>query len=71
MTFIDRHLPSSHGYADDTQLYVSFRPDCVANYQKSTLAALEECISDVRAWLVSHKILFKDTKTEFLVICTP
>jgi hypothetical protein len=36
---IDRHLPSSDGYADDTQLYVSFRPDCGAN-QKSTLSAL-------------------------------
>ena len=67
---IDRHLLSSHGYADDTQLYVFFCPACVAN-QKSTLAALEECISDVRAWLVSHKLLFKDTKTEFLVIGTP
>ncbi len=67
---IDRHLPSSHGYADDTQLYVSFRPDCVAN-QRSTLAALEGCISNVRGWLVSHKLLFKDTKTELLVIGTP
>ncbi|CAB4004285.1 Hypothetical predicted protein, partial [Paramuricea clavata] len=59
-----------HGYADDTQLYVSFRPDCDAN-QKSTLSVMEDCISDVRAWLVSHKLMFKDTKTEFLVIGTP
>jgi hypothetical protein len=29
------------------------------------------CISDVRAWLVSHKLMFKDTKTEILVIGTP
>jgi hypothetical protein len=36
---IDRHLPSSDGYADDTQLYVSFRPVCGAN-QKSTQSAL-------------------------------
>ena len=64
---IDRCLPSSHEYADDTQLYVSFRPDCVAN-QNSTLAALEECISDVRAWLVSHKLLYclKTRKQNFL-----
>jgi hypothetical protein len=67
---IDRQLPSSRGYADDTQLYVSFRPDCGAN-QKSTLYALEDCISDVHAWLISHKLMFKDTKTEFLVIGTP
>ena len=67
---IDRHLPACHGYADDTQLYVSFRPDGGAN-SESTLTALEECISDVRAWLVSHKLMFKDSKTEFLVIGTP
>ena len=35
------------------------------------LAALEDCISDVRAWLLSHKLMFKDSKTEFLVIGTP
>jgi hypothetical protein len=29
------------------------------------------CISDVLAWLVSHKLMFKDTKTEFLVFGTP
>ena len=67
---IDRHLPSSHGYADDTQLYVSFRPDSHVN-QQSTLSALEDCISEVRAWLLSHKLMFKDSKTEFLVIGTP
>ena len=45
---IDRHLPSLHGYADDAQLYVSFRPDSHVNLQ-STLSALEDCISGVRA----------------------
>ena len=67
---IDRHLPSSHGYADDTQLYVSFRPDSHVN-QQSTLFALEDCISEVRAWLLPHKLMFEDPKTEFLVIGTP
>ena len=68
---IDRHLPSSHGSAHDTQLYASFCPDYDAN-QQSTLSALEDFISDVRAWLLSHKLnMFKDSKTELLVIATP
>ena len=68
---IDRHLPCSHVSADDMQLYVSFCPHYHAN-QQSTLSALEDCISNVRAWLLSHKLdMFKDSKTEFLVIATP
>ncbi|CAB4028710.1 Hypothetical predicted protein, partial [Paramuricea clavata] len=44
--------------------------DCEDN-SESTLAILEDCISDVRTWLLSHKLMFKDSKTEFLVIGTP
>jgi hypothetical protein len=38
---------------------------------KRVLCLYSDCITDVRAWLVSHKLMFKDTKTEFLVIGTP
>ena len=60
---IDTHLPSSHGYTGDTQLYVFFRPDSHVN-QQSTLSVLEDCISEVRAWLLSHKLMFKDIKLD-------
>ena len=66
---INRHLPSSHGYADDTQLYLSFRPESPV-VQDQAIQTINNCIVEVRAWLVSHKLMFNDTKTEFLIIGT-
>ena len=64
---VNKHLPSVHGYADDTQLYVSFRPGSFAA-QDQAIKAIEICIADVRAWLVSYRLMFNDSKTEFLII---
>ena len=47
-SIIKSHLPSAHSYADDTQLYLSFRPledTCEAD----ALVAMENCIADVRS----------------------
>ena len=44
---VKKHLPSVHGYSDDTQLYVSFRPDSFAA-QDQAIKAIENCIADVR-----------------------
>ena len=66
---INRHPPSSHGYADDTQLYLSFRPESPV-VQDQAIQTINNCIVEVRAWLVSHKLMFNDTKTEFLIIGT-
>ena len=66
---INKHLPCSHGYADDTQLYLSFSPESLT-CQNEAVKAIEACIADVRAWLVSQKLKFNDFKTEFLIIGT-
>ena len=66
---IKKHLPSSHGYADDTQLYLSFCPESPV-CQNDAVKVVETCITEVRAWLVSQKLKFNDLKTEFLIIGT-
>lgn len=66
---IERHLPQVHCYADDTQLYLSFRPRD-DDAQDAAHRAMEVCISDVRKWLIDGRLLLNDTKTEFLVIGT-
>ena len=64
---VKKHLPLVHGYADDTQLYVSFRPASTAA-EDAAVKAMESCIDDVRAWLACNKLMCNDSKTELLII---
>ena len=66
---MEKHLPDMQGYADDTQLYLSFRPPSSEEMDRA-LSALCAAIAEVRAWLISHKLKFNDTKTEFIIIGT-
>ena len=51
--FISQHLPSAHGYADDTQLYFSFRSMSLES-QFEVINVLESCIAEVRFWFISN-----------------
>ena len=61
--------PTKHSicYANDTQLYLSFRSDLTTSQDKAVLS-MERCISDIRAWITNNYLKLNDTKTEFLVI---
>ena len=48
-------LPNVHGYADDTQLYLSFQPG-LSMSQDNAVKAMEACISDVRSWMINHHL---------------
>ena len=66
---IKSHLPSAHSYADDTQLYLSFRP-LESTCEAEALDAMDKCIVDVRSWMINDKLMLNDDKTELLVIGT-
>ena len=59
---------SSHCYADDTQLYLSFRPDVLAREQ--SISTLEACVDYIRGWMLQNKLMLSDNKTEMLIIGT-
>ena len=63
---ISKHLPTVHAFADDTQTYLSFRPstDSCPNMKSS----LENCIMDIKQWMICHKLKLNDSKTEFIII---
>ena len=52
-----------HIYADDTQLYFSFKCD----NPLITLSKLNNCISVIRVWMIKNKLKINDSKTEFIV----
>ena len=65
---IEDQLPHAHCYADDTQIYLSFKP--ISNIsQEDAVRAMECCIEKIRRWLI-HDRLLNDDKTEFIIIGT-
>ena len=67
---IERHLPDSHCYADDSQFYLSFRPDELSSQLEAINAMQDGSIKDIRFWVEHDKLLLNDEKTEFLIIGT-
>ncbi len=61
------HNIGYHIYADDTQLYISFK--CKDPIE--SIAILNACISDIRVWMIKNKLKINDSKTEFIVFRSP
>ncbi len=59
---IKGHGISCHCYDDDTQLYLSFRPD-----DPMVAASISGCLADISAWMKEHHLQLNLAKTELLV----
>ena len=54
-----------HVYADDTQLYVSFRPD--QDQAEVSIDNLKSCISEIHRWMQENFLQLNADKTEFML----
>ena len=66
---ISSHLRDMHCYADDTQVYLSFKPGSIS-IEDSAFSTIQSSISAIRSWLLTNKLLINDTKNELLIIGT-
>ncbi|XP_028454539.1 uncharacterized protein LOC114568999, partial [Perca flavescens] len=60
---IRKHSINYHCYADDTQLYLSIKPD-----ESGQLARLQTCIEDIKSWMTHNFLMLNSDKTEVIVI---
>ena len=61
------HYAPTDLYADDTQLYISFK----CNTPLTSLIKLSNCISEIRVWMINNKLKINYSKTDFIVFRSP
>ncbi len=64
---VRNHGVSYHLYADNTQLYLSFKPDTPGD-MVFTKYRMEACIQDIYNWLTMNMLKMNSEKTEILLI---
>ena len=64
-----KHNVLVHLYADDMQVYMSFKPS-VPGDKISCKTRIERCIKEIRTWMRTNLLKLNDDKTEFLMLGT-
>lgn len=54
-----------HSYADDTQLYLTFKIVDTAT-QDTAVLGMKACLRDIRQWMIKDKLMINDEKTAFM-----
>ena len=65
---VEVQLPHKHCYADNTQIYLSFKPN--SSISKGAIRVMECCIEKIKRWLIQDRLLVNEDNTEFMVIGT-
>ena len=58
-----------HLYADDTQLYLSFKPSKL-NSKLDCITRIENCINEINVWMTQNLLKLNSDKTEFILFGT-
>ena len=66
---IRKHGLKCHFYADDSQLYISARPNSAD--VESQIDILEACCRDIRSWLSFNYLKLNDGKTDIIILGSP
>ena len=67
---VKRHSVDYQQFADDLQLYTSCRPHVPGDLECSVMRH-GDCIGEVKYWMIKHKLILNENKTEFLVVLSP
>ena len=63
------HLPYVHADTDDNQLYISFKPGSSVS-ELEAVTALQDCILNIKTWMMADELKLNEDKTELIVIGT-
>jgi len=64
---ITRFKVARHGFADDTQLYNRLTLRNQSSWE-SQVQTMQDCIADVRTWMMVNRLKLNDSKTEVMVV---
>ena len=62
-----RHGVSYHMYADDSQVYITFRSDDLEDLEIAR-GTMEQCIVDVNNWMLQNNLKLNQDKSELIVM---
>ena len=63
-SIIKKYNLNYHMYADDTQLYLAIEPANISDL----VFSIENCISEVKNWMLVNKLKLNDDKTEIMLL---